>query len=413
MKKAINQSTLTTILNVGSIVALLFMLLLLIAYSSVSSRLDTANENRFELTYNANRFMNGSAYLTNEVRAYAATGSQIHYDNYWNEVNNLKNRDIGVEAMQDIGITSNEQGMIDSMYALSNQLVPLEEQAMEQVQAGRQETAVNYVYGEEYSNSIVQINALKEDFLETLNNRTLHEVESLNRASLLIRILMALDLMMVGTFQVLSMRVIRKRILRPVIAVRDQMGEISQGNLSAEFRWEPDSSELGMLVASIHETKQELKKYIHDIDHTLSQMAQGNMNLTISDSYRGEFLPIQNALRQILDALNDALRHIHRTAQDVSDESERVSSGAQTLSEGAVRQASTVEELSAGIQDISGEVNHTSADADKARQFSMEAEVQLKVCSQKMDALSKAISDISESSRQINGIIRTLSLIHI
>lgn len=408
MKKAINQSTLTTILNVGSIVALLFMLLLLIAYSSVSSRLDTANDNRFELTYNANRFMNGSAYLTNEVRAYAATGSQIHYDNYWNEVNNLKNRDIGVEAMQDIGITSNEQGMIDSMYALSNQLVPLEEQAMEQVQAGRQETAVNYVYGEEYSNSIVQINALKEDFLETLNNRTLHEVESLNRASLLIRILMALDLMMVGTFQVLSMRVIRKRILRPVIAVRDQMGEISQGNLSAEFRWEPDSSELGMLVASIHETKQELKKYIHDIDHTLSQMAQGNMNLTISDSYRGEFLPIQNALRQILDALNDALRHIHRTAQDVSDESERVSSGAQTLSEGAVRQASTVEELSAGIQDISGEVNHTSADADKARQFSMEAEVQLKVCSQKMDALSKAISDISESSRQINGIIRTI-----
>ena len=408
MKKAINQSTLTTILNVGSIVALLFMLLLLIAYSSVSSRLDTANENRFELTYNANRFMNGSAYLTNEVRAYAATGSQIHYDNYWNEVNNLKNRDIGVEAMQDIGITSNEQGMIDSMYALSNQLVPLEEQAMEQVQAGRQETAVNYVYGEEYSNSIVQINALKEDFLETLNNRTLHEVESLNRASLLIRILMALDLVMVGTFQVLSMRVIRKRILRPVIAVRDQMGEISQGNLSAEFRWEPDSSELGMLVASIHETKQELKKYIHDIDHTLSQMAQGNMNLTISDSYRGEFLPIQNALRQILDALNDALRHIHRTALDVSDESERVSSGAQTLSEGAVRQASTVEELSAGIQDISGEVNHTSADADKARQFSMEAEVQLKVCSQKMDALSKAISDISESSRQINGIIRTI-----
>ena len=147
MKKAINQSTLTTILNVGSIVALLFMLLLLITYSSVSSRLDTANENRFELTYNANRFMNGSAYLTNEVRAYAATGSQIHYDNYWNEVNNLKNRDIGVEAMQDIGITSNEQGMIDSMYALSNQLVPLEEQAMELVQAGRQETSVNYVYG--------------------------------------------------------------------------------------------------------------------------------------------------------------------------------------------------------------------------------------------------------------------------
>ena len=36
MKKAINQSTLTTILNVGSICALAFMLLLLIAYGGVS-----------------------------------------------------------------------------------------------------------------------------------------------------------------------------------------------------------------------------------------------------------------------------------------------------------------------------------------------------------------------------------------
>ena len=400
MKKAMNQSTLTMILNIGSIAALLFMMLLLIAYSSVSSRLNTANTDRFEMTYNANRFMNGSSYLTNEVRAYAATGSQEFYDNYWNEVNNLKNRDIGVAAMQEIGITADEQAMIDSMYALSNQLVPLEEQAMEQVQAGRQDAAINYVYGDEYSNSIAKINTLKESFLETLNARTLREVESLNRTNLIIRILMAFALVMVGTFQVLSMKVIRKRILRPVIAVRDQMGELSQGNLSTEFPWEPDSSEIGMLIASIHETKRELKKYIQDIDSTLSQMAKGNMNLVVSDSYRGEFLPIQRALRQILDALNEALRHIHQTAQDVSNESERVSSGAQTLSEGAVRQASTVEELSAGIQDISGEVKHTSADANKARKFSMDAEVQLKVCCQKMDSLSTAISDISESSRQ-------------
>ena len=408
MKKAMNQSTLTTILNVSSIAALLFMLLLLAAYSSVSARLNTANTNRFEMTYNANRFMNGSAYLTNEVRAYAATGNREFYDNYWNEVNNLKNRDIGVAAMQEIGITADEQAMIDSMYALSNQLVPLEEQAMEQVQAGRQDAAINYVYGDEYSNSIAKINTLKESFLETLNARTLREVESLNRTNLIIRILMAFALVMVGTFQVLSMKVIRKRILRPVIAVRDQMGELSQGNLSTEFPWEPDSSEIGMLIASIHETKRELKKYIQDIDSTLSQMAKGNMNLVVSDSYRGEFLPIQRALRQILDALNEALRHIHQTAQDVSNESERVSSGAQTLSEGAVRQASTVEELSAGIQDISGEVKHTSADANKARKFSMDAEVQLKVCCQKMDSLSTAISDISESSRQINGIIKTI-----
>lgn len=39
----------------------------LIAYSGASEDLNRANEDRFALTYNANRFMNGSAYLTNVI----------------------------------------------------------------------------------------------------------------------------------------------------------------------------------------------------------------------------------------------------------------------------------------------------------------------------------------------------------
>ncbi len=408
MKKAINQSALTTILNVGSICALLFMLVLLVTYSDVSRQLERANEDRFELTYNANRFMNGSAYLTNEVRAYASTGNQEHYDNYWNEVNTLKNRDIGVAAMQEIGITNEEQKMIDDMYGLSNQLVPLEEQAMKQVQAGEQSAAVDYVYGEEYKDSITKINALKEQFLATLDERTLQEVDALTHSSSMIQFLMVIALAMVGTLQLISMWVIRRKILRPVIAVRDQMGEISQGNLSAEFGFRSDTSEIGMLVASIHETKGELRKYISDIDNKLSEMAQGNMNLSIDSSYRGEFLPIQDAMRQILDGLNDALSRIHQTAGKVSDRSERMAVSAQTLSDGAGQQAAAVEELSAGIQDISGQVKRTSKDADNARKSAVETESQLAVCSQKMDALSSAIADISESSDQISGIIKTI-----
>ena len=120
MKKAMSQSLLTLILNGISILSLIFLVISLLSYRNVNNQLYSANEERFNLTYNANRFMNGSAYLTNEVRAFAATGLQEHYDNYWNEVDTLKNRDKGVAAMQEIGITSAEQKMIDDMYALSN-----------------------------------------------------------------------------------------------------------------------------------------------------------------------------------------------------------------------------------------------------------------------------------------------------
>ena len=73
MKKAMNQSILTLILNGGSILALLFMMYSLFSYSRVNNELNEAYKERFDLTYNANRFMNGSSYLTNEVRALFST----------------------------------------------------------------------------------------------------------------------------------------------------------------------------------------------------------------------------------------------------------------------------------------------------------------------------------------------------
>lgn len=408
MKKAINQSLLTFILNGISILALIFMVLSLLSYSYANKELQQASEDRFELTYNANRFMNGSAYLTNEVRAFAATGAQEHYDNYWNEVNQLKNRDIGVATMQEIGITPEEQSMIDEMSSLSNELVPLEDEAMKNVQAGKREEAIDYVYGTDYNTAIAKINSLKEQFLTRLDARAKEEVDNLSKRTEVISTAIFAAVLVVGIMQLLSMIFIRMRVLRPVIAVKKQMGEISQGNLSAEFTLQPNTSEIGMLVESIHETKRELKKYIHDIDSKLNQMAQGEMDLEVGNDYRGEFLPIQNAMRQIVDSLNRALSGINYTAGRVSEESKRMASDAEVLSSGAVEQASAVEELSASIQELAGQVDRTSSDAEDARRCSTDAANQLEICNQKMADLTDAMEEISKASQQIGGIIKTI-----
>ncbi len=408
MKKTISQSLLTLILNGISILSLIFLVISLFSYGRVNNQLSEANEERFELTYNANRFMNGSSYLTNEVRAFAATGNQEHYDNYWNEINNLKNRDAGVAALQEIGITPEEQKMIDDMFALSNELVPLEEKAMENVKNGKLNEALGYVYGNKYSEAIAQINALKEQFLADLDARTLEKVESLKQKADYIKIEMILALVLVGVIQLSNMLMVQLKVLRPVISIKNQMTQISQGNLSAEFGMRSDTSEIGRLVDSIHDTKRELKKYISDIDVKLTQMAQGNMNLTTGDDYRGEFLPIQRAMGQILDSLNNALSRIHVTAEQVFEQSDIVSAGAQRLSSGTVEQAAAVEELSASIKEISKQVNNTSSDADNARQASMGAMGRLQTCNEKMEALKSAIDDISMSSRQIGGITKAI-----
>lgn len=408
MKRAMNQSKLNMILNGISILSLVLVLVLLLSYNAINGKLSRASEDRFNLTYNANRFMDGSAYLTNEVRAYASTGDQVHYDNYWNEINNLKNREQGVAAMQEIGITDSEQNMINQMSALSNNLVPLEEAAMEQVKNGQMQEALDYVYGSDYSTVIASINSLKEQFLNTLDTRASSQVRRLALAADVAEMVIFVMLILVAAIQLCVMTVTRKRILDPVLAVKKQMGDISQGDLSSEFSLEPDTSEIGMLVQSIHETKRELKKYIKDIDSKLAQMAQGKMDLSIGSDYRGEFQPIQKAMAQILDSLNSALSRINQTAGLVSAESEKMASDARVLSNGAVEQASAVEELSSSIQSLSQQVGSTSMDAENARKSSMDAVAQLGVCNQKMEELTRAMTDISESSKKISGIIKTI-----
>lgn len=408
MKKTINQSTLTIILNGASIFVLFLMAFSLLAYHGANRKFDVAMENRFQLTYNANKFMNASSHLTNEVRAFASTGNKEHYDHYWDEVNNEKNRESGIAAMQEIGISSEEQDMINRMSALSNELVPLEEEAMKKVEQGHIQEAIDYVYGADYSASTQQINALKEQFLSTLNARTAQEVKQLHLQRNMIQIFMIFILILVGVIQCINMFIIRKRILSPVIAIKNEMIKISKGNLSEQFSLEPNTSEIGLLVASIHETKHEFKKYISDIDSKLSQMADGNMSLTVDSDYRGEFLPIQTAMSEILNALNDALSRINVTAENVSQQSEKMASSAETLSHGAIEQASTVKKLSKGIQDITEQVKRTSEDADNAKTYSVDSTVQLEVCKQKMKELTSAIEDIAKSSRQIGGIIKTI-----
>ena len=408
MKKAMNQSKLMLLLNGGSILALLLVVVLLFIYNGASSRLEKANADKHCLTYNANRFMNGSSSLVQDVRAYAATGDKQYYDSYMNEVNTLKNREQGVASLQEIGITSDEQAMIDQMSSLSNDLVPLEQEAMNQVESGQIDAALGYVYGTEYSTVISQINALKEQFLNALETRTQTQVNSLTTAQNMISMIITIAVLLVGLMQVCVLLVTQKKIIRPVIAVRDQMGEIADGNLSAPFPLESDTSEIGMLVHSIHETRDQLKKYISDINSSLAHMAEGKMDIAISSDYKGEFIPIQKAMNQILDSLNNALFQINRTSDQVSNQSQRMAADAQVLSSGVVQQASAVEELSASIQALSDQVGATSKDADTARSFSTDAAIQLQACNQKMAQLTAAMGDIAQSSQQISGIIKTI-----
>jgi len=408
MKKAIKQSTLSYILNFSSILLLLGIVISFLFIFKMDANISKATEDRFELTQNANRFMNGSAYLTDEVRAYAATADQEHLNNYWNEIDNLKNRDIGVKNMKEIGITEAEQQKINEMSALSDKLVPLEEKAMKDVQAGRTDSALKYVYGSEYSTSIVKIDEIKKEFLEMLETRTGSHIKSLKVINQVLQIFTFSMILLVAIIQLITIIAMRKKILNPIKEVQSEMEEIAQGNLSSDFSLEPDTSEIGMLVYSIHNTRTTLRRYVGDISEKLTEMAGGNLCLKSDTEYIGDFAPIQYALETIIRSFNLTLSQINIAADQVSTGADQVSSGAQALAAGSTEQAASIEELRATIEKVAEQAVENSSVVNTAVGYFEKAKEGFDTGIEHMNQLSDSMSDIGSTSDKIASITKVI-----
>lgn len=409
MKRAVKQSVVSKILSICSIALVLIVVLVTVADGLANTKLAAALDNKNILVFNANRFKNGSSYLTSEVRAYAANGNKVHFDNYWNEVNSLKNRDIAKENMFALGLTQEEQRMIETIGNTSNNLIPLEEKAMEASRVGERDTAIGYVYGEEYLSSVAIITQGTQSFMDSIEKRTDADVAKASAWVELFGVVCYVLLALLIVLQVVIVLFVNRRLLRPMIRVKDNMQLMAQGDLSAEVGLEPDTSEVGMLVQAIYSTKIFLKSMVGDIRLSLNSMAQGKFDFTITKEYIGEFDEIKTSLQTILTSLNDTLFKIDGVSHEVSTGSKQVSSSAQLLSQGATEQASAVQQLAATINEISAQVRKTAENAKSTDILSSEAGQKLKRGNDEMEQLLSAMSEIEQSSKQIGKIIKTVN----
>jgi len=402
------QSTAMAILNTVCIGLLLITAIGFGNTTIVNFSINDANEDRHNLSQYASQFLDGSQYLTNEVRAYAATSDQAHYDNYWNEINVTKTRENSLAAMQAIGLTGDEQAIIDQMSALSEGLEPLEAEAMVHAANGDTLAAIAEVYGPEYSSTAAKIQTLRTQLLTAISQRAAEKVQRLTGVCTLINVIVDVVVLAAIALQIVSIVYSRKYIIRPIKLIEEEMREIADGNLSSHLDMEADTSEMGMLAHSIHRTKDSLKQYIGDISLKLTRMAGGDMDQRMDLEYVGDFRPIQDALVTILDALNHTLGQVSTASGQVSLGAAQVSQGAQSLAQGATEQASAVEELSATINDLSHQMDKVAESASGAKTITDESVGTLGVCSGKMSELVSAMEEISQVSGEIGKVIDTI-----
>ncbi|MFO8085840.1 MAG: methyl-accepting chemotaxis protein [Desulfobacterales bacterium] len=110
---------------------------------------------------------------------------------------------------------------------------------------------------------------------------------------------------------------------------------------------------------------------------------------------------INNALRRIIQGLNEG-------AEQVASASGQVASASQQLAEGANEQASTLEESSSALEQMAAQTRQNADNAEQADKAVRETSKIVESGVSSMQRMKLAINEIKESSRETSKIIKTI-----
>ena len=363
---------------------------------------------QLENTMLLNQYRLGSKKLTSEVRAYAITSDQSHYDAYMKELNEDKNRDIAWEGLKKNSITKEEWASLEHIAELSNGLVPLEEKSMEFAQKRDTSKATALVFGEAYENAIQEITSLTDECIDTIQQRK-------SRQKNVLKIIVTVgELLFILSFAYFVLEILRTikfaktELLQPILKVSDQMGELAQGNFHESTDLVEDDSEVGKMVAAINFMKKNYTNMIREISSVLGQMGQGNYNIEVTQQYVGEFTAIKESLLKIQEETKTVLITIRDTAQQIDSGSEQLAQASVDLAEGSTAQAIEVTDLAKMVDAMTASMEQSAVEANSTVEIAAEAGVSLSEGNSKMQELTQAIGEISHCSEEIRTIIETI-----
>lgn len=389
-------------------ISLVIGALLLIILFGTSILVEKVSDEQLESTMYLNQYRLGSKTLTYAVQAYAVTGEQQYYDAYMNELNVDKNRDIAWAGLEKNDIKTDEWEKLNTIASLSNGLVPLEQNAMESAASGDTQSAISYVFGTEYEDTIQQINSLTDEVIEKIQTR----INKQKNMFLVFQVIAAIAF--VCAFLHLSWQTVKassfseKELLKPIVKVSEQMIALSGGNLHNNFDLSADDSEVGKMVAAINYMKQNLSGMIAEISENLKQMGQGNYQIELHQKYVGEYVQIQQSFNEIIEDMKDTVSTIQNASKEINSGSGQLADAAEDLASACTTQASQISDIAILIDDLNQDIDADKKEAEEAVKISNLEASTLTEGNAKMEELKNAITDISKCSEEINTIISTI-----
>ncbi|HBJ1647594.1 TPA: methyl-accepting chemotaxis protein [Clostridium botulinum] len=289
---------------------------------------------------------------------------------------------------------------------IMNDVAPYRQKISSLVLNGDVEQAIDVfqdIYGPKIDKAQETIILIYEESNE-LAEKFVKDAKQSEIISLVINVVMLIIIIIIS---IVIIKIINEVLLDGIGHIYNLSKNLSMGLLKSDDSYD-SQDEIGQISNIFNKTIEGLKLYVDDLSSVLKELANGNLDTDVSIEYIGDFLPLQESIKNIVDSLNKIFIDMHETTDLVASSSEEIASTMSTLSEGATDQAGVVEELIASFKEISEKIKRSTNNAEKVNEISDVADGIIIDGKEKMEALMTSMKDINKSSREIAAIVNTI-----
>ncbi len=193
----------------------------------------------------------------------------------------------------------------------------------------------------------------------------------------------------------------------PIKDVSLALSEVSKANLNVRIT-NAYKGQFGVMKDALNSTVESTATYIKDISFVLDNIANANLDQRVDREYIGDFSNIKQSMITIINKLNDIIGNINSATGQVSMGAKNISDSSMSLAQGASEQSSSVQELAATIDTINQKTRKNSEDANNANNLSESSKKNAITGNDEMKKMLQAMDGIKDSSQSISKIIKTI-----
>lgn len=198
-----------------------------------------------------------------------------------------------------------------------------------------------------------------------------------------------------------------KRVVKPILFITEKTKPLQDGCMNLELDYQ-SNDEIGDLAGTLKQSIEQTCRYIEDINRMMAQLSGGNFDVTASVPFIGDFRSISDSIDSFTSSLSAAMGNINNVEHKVFGHARSLSDSSHMLAQGATDQAAAVEELSATTEDLARSAEKNMQMASEMRDNARLTGDQVNLSSRQMEQLVGAMTDISETSQEIENIISTI-----